>query len=249
MTEDSYTIDCIDRFVSSGSSAERWEVSQGILADLGASAANVTVVDCANRDFVWFQSSMRQSWLDHYIENTYYEWDPFIDNLRSGYGIYEAKCGMETLETTGDQRVLDLNWKLQDAGYGYLRGVSVQGEIAGTRKYLTFCSDENVSALSNKEFEDRWRIASVLITAFQDPLDPEHTDAYLFGQAPDRLSEREQQILRLLAKGRLNAQIAYDLGVAEVTVRKHLQSARQKLGARTREEALAIALASGELTL
>ena len=61
------------------------------------------------------------------------------------------------------------------------------------------------------------------------------------------LSGREKQMLALLAAGYLNTRIAHELGVAEVTVRKTLLSARRKLGAKTREEALAIAVRAGLL--
>ena len=63
------------------------------------------------------------------------------------------------------------------------------------------------------------------------------------------LSEREEEVLRHLARGSNNTQIAHTLNVAEVTVRLHLRNARHKMGAATREQALALAITRGFLQL
>ncbi|MBT2134621.1 DNA-binding response regulator [Croceibacterium sp. LX-88] len=48
-----------------------------------------------------------------------------------------------------------------------------------------------------------------------------------------RLSPRERQVMLLVAQGRLNKQVAGDLGLSEVTVKVHRSSAMRKMGART----------------
>jgi FixJ family two-component response regulator len=47
------------------------------------------------------------------------------------------------------------------------------------------------------------------------------------------LSPRERQVLRLVAQGRLNKQIAFDLGISEVTVKLHRSSVMRKMAANT----------------
>jgi DNA-binding CsgD family transcriptional regulator len=56
------------------------------------------------------------------------------------------------------------------------------------------------------------------------------------------LSPREREILRWLAAGLRTDRIAFRLGVKPVTIHMHLKSARRKLGARTREQMMAIAV-------
>jgi DNA-binding NarL/FixJ family response regulator len=56
------------------------------------------------------------------------------------------------------------------------------------------------------------------------------------------LSERERQVLRLLAEGGSYAEIGGSLFLSPDTVRSHAQRAMQKLGARTRTQAVAVAL-------
>jgi DNA-binding CsgD family transcriptional regulator len=51
---------------------------------------------------------------------------------------------------------------------------------------------------------------------------------------------REREVLDLVARGRSNAEIARRLGVSRPTVRRLLENARAKLGARDRIEAAAI---------
>lgn len=63
------------------------------------------------------------------------------------------------------------------------------------------------------------------------------------GAAPERLddplSEREVEVLALVASGRTNAEISGDLFVAVGTVKSHLNSIYRKLGAANRAEAVA----------
>ncbi|MGK6355729.1 response regulator transcription factor [Sphingomonas sp. DT-207] len=47
------------------------------------------------------------------------------------------------------------------------------------------------------------------------------------------LSPRERQVLRQVAQGRLNKQIAFDLGISEVTVKLHRSSVMRKMAANT----------------
>jgi DNA-binding NarL/FixJ family response regulator len=56
------------------------------------------------------------------------------------------------------------------------------------------------------------------------------------------LSHREQQVLRLVARGCTNGQIAAELFLAESTVKSHLSASFRKLGVRSRREAAAIVL-------
>jgi DNA-binding NarL/FixJ family response regulator len=56
------------------------------------------------------------------------------------------------------------------------------------------------------------------------------------------LSEREREVLRLLAEGGSYAEIGASLFLSPDTVRAHAQRAMTKLGARTRTQAVAVAL-------
>ena len=53
----------------------------------------------------------------------------------------------------------------------------------------------------------------------------------------DTLSPREREIMIQATAGRLNKQIANDVGIAESTVKVHVRHILEKTGARTRTEA------------
>lgn len=61
------------------------------------------------------------------------------------------------------------------------------------------------------------------------------------------LTDRERDVLGLLSYGLQNKQAAVLLGVEELTVRKHAQNLRRKLGARNTAHAVSIAFERGIL--
>ena len=61
------------------------------------------------------------------------------------------------------------------------------------------------------------------------------------GSLPDGLTEREGEVLRLIATGRSNAEIAEQLFVSEATVKTHINHIFSKTGSRDRAQAVAYA--------
>ncbi len=66
---------------------------------------------------------------------------------------------------------------------------------------------------------------------------------------PDSLTEREREVLRLLAQGKINKEIAATLSITERTVKFHVSAIMSKLGAGNRTEAVTIAAQRGLVTL
>jgi DNA-binding NarL/FixJ family response regulator len=68
-------------------------------------------------------------------------------------------------------------------------------------------------------------------------------------EVEDELSEeitsRETEVLRMLAEGAVNKQIAARLGISEHTVKFHISSILDKLGASTRTEAVTLGIRRG----
>ena len=65
---------------------------------------------------------------------------------------------------------------------------------------------------------------------------------------PAQLTDREWEIIRLLAQGLGNDEIGKALFISPATVRTHLRNGMSKLGASTRAQAVAIAFAEGRIT-
>lgn len=71
-------------------------------------------------------------------------------------------------------------------------------------------------------------------------------------QAPavdgERLTRREREVLELIAAGRSNKRIAFELGIAEKTVKTHVGHVLAKLGVTDRTQAALLAVRSGLVT-
>lgn len=59
------------------------------------------------------------------------------------------------------------------------------------------------------------------------------------------LSPRQVQVLQLVARGKMNKNIAHDLGISEGTVKTHLFAIMRKLDANSRTDAATIYLRAG----
>jgi DNA-binding CsgD family transcriptional regulator len=65
------------------------------------------------------------------------------------------------------------------------------------------------------------------------------------GRSAGQLSEREREVVRLVAHGRTGPEIAEELGIAHDTERTHVRNAMTKMGARSRAQLVAKALGAG----
>jgi DNA-binding CsgD family transcriptional regulator len=99
----------------------------------------------------------------------------------------------------------------------------------------------------------------VRYAAFANVLEGVHVATYLVETGGDarvvrpgrrragQLTRREQESLRLVALGMTTTVAAKQLGISPATVRTHVRNAMNKLGARTRAQAIALAMRDGEI--
>ena len=85
------------------------------------------------------------------------------------------------------------------------------------------------------------KVAQKVLLELSQPSDRPHT--------PDPITEREEEVLRLVAKGLSNQEIAEQLVVAEVTVRTHVSHILSKLHLANRVQATLYALREGYASL
>ena len=67
--------------------------------------------------------------------------------------------------------------------------------------------------------------------------------------SPEALTDREAEVLRLLARGKANKQIATSLYVSEKTVKAHVSSILMKLGVQSRTQAALYAVRTGLVSI
>ena len=84
-----------------------------------------------------------------------------------------------------------------------------------------------------------------LVAAYRDAAPRRRARAAAGVEASRSLSPREQDILRGIARGASNKEIARDLGIAETTVKIHVQHVLRKLDVSSRVQAAVIASEHG----
>ncbi len=90
--------------------------------------------------------------------------------------------------------------------------------------------------------------APVIIHVIQDSIQDSELPAAAVTTPPSEgLTERQLEALRLLASGVAPRSIAQTLGVSPITVRNHIQTAMERLGAHTRLDAVMLASQAGLL--
>lgn len=114
------------------------------------------------------------------------------------------------------------------------------GELTG-KGYLRLRVEEGLSSYALAEPEGR-----ELPQPSSPPVDPPKGGAPK--SSPEDLSERELEVLALLASGRTNSEIAGDLYVAVGTVKSHVNNIYTKLEVRNRAEAVSRARELGLLS-
>jgi len=87
------------------------------------------------------------------------------------------------------------------------------------------------------------RLLEHLVTALPDdePASADHPAR----RAVSQLTDREREVLVLMARGRSNTEIGHDLFVAEATVKTHVGRILAKVGARDRVQAVVVAYEAG----
>jgi DNA-binding NarL/FixJ family response regulator len=106
----------------------------------------------------------------------------------------------------------------------------VRAVQAGAVRYL----------LNETNAQESWQaIKAALATHVQLSPEPAARLAreMLAPEGPEQLSDRELDVLRLLARGRSNKQIARDLRIATNTVKTHVSNILGKLGVESRTQA------------
>jgi len=182
--------------------------------------------------------------------------------------IAEANDGTQAIDmipkVKPDVVLLDMRMPNQ-SGLDVLKTLTARGELPPTIILTTFDDDQLVLA-GLKAGAKGYLLKDVTLDQLVDAVKtvasggslvkPAVTQRLLAGlehmqnqfaslEQPDPLTERETEILRLMAGGYSNKEIANSLGVAEGTVKNHVSNILSKLGVRDRTRAVLKAFEMG----
>ena len=242
---------------------DAWEVGCRFFAAHGFDSLVCGLLDASDDTLVAMRTNVRADFVDHYATEGYGAVDPWIAHSMRAGGRFTYRHEDDATRRAGtplaalaDERAQAARTALLDeqAEAGLRNAVYVP--VGGTR----LRGGLNVgTSLAERDFEavtaEKGAMLETAAALVVHELKRSFRDAYgarapgdpLAWQAEAKaaLPPREREALTWLASGLRNDRIAERIGIAAVTVNVHLASARRRLGARTREEAVAIAMRRG----
>jgi DNA-binding CsgD family transcriptional regulator len=119
---------------------------------------------------------------------------------------------------------------------------NVRGLVLASSTYIV---DDRPTPVVKRHTESLFDVHGDLIRRVRSFL--KDSDALAAAQADGMLTGREREVFQLLAGGMSAPEIAEQLCLSPATVRTHVQNGVSRLGARTRVQAISIALNRGEI--
>jgi two-component system, NarL family, nitrate/nitrite response regulator NarL len=152
--------------------------------------------------------------------------------------LREAAPAARIVLLTVSEDEQDLQQALRGGAHGYLLK-TIEGDVLAQAIHRVMRGEPVVSP----------ELMGKLVAALQAPVAPLATGTPAAAPALEPgpgLSPREQEVLRQVARGASNKEIARALDIAETTVKIHVQHILRKLGVSSRVQA-AVAVTSGEV--
>lgn len=219
---------------------DRWLVVNETLRELGSAAINATAIDAESENPHWFRSNLGADILGSYVSEGHCQHDVIVQHAaRDGSKlVWHPENGWNKATEPGQAAFADF---VVDCGYRSIVSTTRIGRSTSDVRNLTFCSTLVPKEVLDPENLRRIQLAMNIVLPWIGW--PEHQGGTEYVRARKvALSPREAEALSYLAGGFLYARIADTMGISEAMVAKHLFSARRKLSARTREQAIALAI-------
>jgi two-component system nitrate/nitrite response regulator NarL len=162
---------------------------------------------------------------------------PGVNGVDALPALIEAAPGVRVLMLTVSEDEHDLAAALRGGACGYLLK-TIEGEALSIAIRRAMRGESVVAE----------EMTGKLVAAYRDAAAPQPVPApepVTPASKLDALSPREQEILRGIAQGQGNKEIARSLGIAETTVKIHVQHILRKLDVSSRVHAAVIAVEQG----
>jgi DNA-binding CsgD family transcriptional regulator len=244
-------VDYVSRLAGAADMNERWETSVAIARELGADALNVVRFHTGNPVPVWFRvSTHERGGMEEYIARNYMTVDPVLVSFWDGSmkEVDHISLHREIAEKDLSDMARECYDHLLAHGQSDYITFRLRDSQDDTKEVLVvFSCTADVAAEFNAQI-DQLAVIANLFAVYVGPPTPGQPE----GKVPllyDFLSPRESDVLTCLARGMHNSEIAHALGITEVTVRMHTTSARKKMRAATRAQAIALALVRNLITV
>lgn len=237
-------IDMLDRFAGCEAPLERFLALGAVMESHGSAWTTLGTAPADFPDQPDIRSTVPDALMADYMREKIYREDPWMRLCAEGRGINlldVQRALRQRLPTPVTRRLCQIF-----DGYGVSNVALVPLASGRQSGGVVFYAQgrETGAQLISPDGLARMRLIAACFAATWQPGEDGGGGAGFYS-ARRRLAPREAEALCWLAAGMKTAGIADRMGVRDVTVSKHLASARRKLGARTREQALAMAVARG----
>lgn len=185
-------------------------------------------------------TTMPTAWIEHYLASEYDKLDPGAQRARTFVGFggdsFEAPKPGEVWSPAMAQMNQEIR-QLHVSGSLFFAHATPRPGVTSMVNYITDASGRGYARWVAEHGPKLRLIAAAAHARIAELNDHAPSDL--------NLTPRELDTLRWLAEGHRIDRIAEKMGLSNRTVEVHLASARARLGAKTREQALAIALSAG----
>ena len=230
-----------------------WLSALKFFESFGFHIINYGMIDKANSDTIGFYSNMADGWMQHYMESKYIKDDPWANYvIRNDAPLLYSREGLSELViekgTRGEQMVNEA----AELGLNNSICIPVHNQFGHLITGFNLCSDmhhKDFQKMLDNNMQDILLGAAFINTHLVD-MAPKDCAMSSWTANPcykQLLTERELEVLKWLCEGNRNDRIAEKMNIASVTVNYHLKEIKRKLGARTREQSVALAYKKGLL--
>lgn len=237
---------CVATFEGDFSSAETWQRAVKLFEQFGPAWLSYGVVSRDGKRLIAYTSNLEDDFVEYYTSNDLARYDYLAKNT-----VFSTDSVFSVIGKPIENDLYALDKPKLDAAqqkFGITASISQpfrdRGQCSALSIFLR--SMDIFDAFPEDEVVRRFRVAaSFFRSAYDFVSDPaSYSDTVNFRRY-GVLSQREREALSFLANGLQTEQIANQMGIKAVTVKKHFVSARQKLEARSREQAMASAIRNG----
>lgn len=190
-------------------------------------------------------ATMPDAWMAHYTERNLARIDPFMRYCAAS--LMPVGTGVDYLEEHSYLDPRERGFIREAAETGFRSGMSCMIRVKGPMGAAGWNLGSTMPRHQLEKVFARQGDVIRLAAHFS------HEKLAQSDGAPEtarvELSPRETECLQWLAAGLRTKEIADRMGIRPITVELHLRNARTKLGAQTREQALARAIAAGLLAV
>ncbi|SEK35947.1 DNA-binding transcriptional regulator, CsgD family [Roseivivax marinus] len=238
-------IDTADTLSHARNGEVAWLRIEAIVSRIGGEAVNAGAFLPVTRQIAWTRSSMAPEWLEEYAHEELYEIDPLLAAAIAGTPPPFYSVRDEDRHATGDLKRLHAGMMR----YNYNFMLTQAWRDGDVSTCIAIATRDDPAHLFGPGTQRALSAVAAMMSLALSPSGPEAPGARTFGTHWRRLTRAEAEVLSRLAEGRTEAQVADDMKLSEAEIMAVLSGARTKMDSSSTDQALALAMARGLLSI